>query len=492
MLNKMKKLVFILLAFSIGLISAQDNTSWKEIEKTFSQPPLGNDSDRYGFDVAIDGNFTVIGAQDRINNIEKVYVLHNDGTGWEIIAMLTPSDGVFLDRFGWSVSISGDDIVVGAYGNGSAYVFSKPANGWISMTETAKLTASDGVILNDAFGRSVSISGDQIVVGADLNDVSAQNSGSAYVFSKPISGWITMTETAKLTASNGGFEDFFGDEVSISGDNIVIGARFNLSGSAYVFSKPSGGWVSMTETAKLTASDGMGQDQFGVAVGISGDNIVVGSAGSAYVFTKPTSGWASITETGKLSTSDIEVSITFGFTVNISDDNIVIGAYTDEVNGYQSGSAYIFSKPPTGWISMTETIKLIPSDGASRDKFGGSLSISGENIVISAGGSDDDKGSVYFFKNEDIMPIKEPMLISKSKDGFSIHSYPFTQQVTITFPQGNTANSLHIYNTGGKLVKAFDRVSESVTWNTQGQSRGVYYLKAIMGSQQVIKRFVLD
>ncbi len=150
---------------------------------------------------------------------------------------------------------------------------------WI---QAAKLTASDGAA-SDSFGASVAVSGDTIVVGADGTHVGANLAqGSAYVFVKPTGGWSGMTQTAKLTASDGVAYDHFGISVAISGDTIVVGASGSNSsqGAAYVFVKPTGGWTgAMTQTAKLTASDGAANDYFGGSVAISGDTIVVGAYG---------------------------------------------------------------------------------------------------------------------------------------------------------------------------------------------------------------------
>ena len=121
------------------------------------------------------------------------------------IAKLTASDGAVYDAFGISVAISGDTAIVGAQGDddngtdsGSAYIFIKNAGVW---SQAAKLTASDGAV-DDFFGYSVAISGDTAIVGAWLDDDNATDSGSAYVFVKPVSGWADMTQTAKLTASD--------------------------------------------------------------------------------------------------------------------------------------------------------------------------------------------------------------------------------------------------------------------------------------------------
>ena len=161
------------------------------------------------------------------------------------IGQLSASDGATGDQFGSSVAISGNTIVVGAVladnGQGAAYVFTEPNAGWGDMTQVAELTASDGVS-GDFFGDAVSISGNTIVVGADNASVGANGSqGAAYVFTEPAAGWANMTQTAKLVAPNGQADADFGAAVSISGNTIVVGAdnpdHLNAQGAAYVFTR---------------------------------------------------------------------------------------------------------------------------------------------------------------------------------------------------------------------------------------------------------------
>jgi len=154
---------------------------------------------------------------------------------WVQKAKLTAGDGAASDHFGYPVSISGDTVVVGAAGDdsdkGSAYVFEKTGNNWI---KTAKLTASDGAA-GDYFGYSVSISGDTVVVGAVADNT---YQGSAYVFEKPLfGGWQDTSTAAKLTASDGAADDKFGRSVAIKGNTVVVGADGDDSyqGSAYIF-----------------------------------------------------------------------------------------------------------------------------------------------------------------------------------------------------------------------------------------------------------------
>jgi hypothetical protein len=222
-----------------------------------------------------------------------------------------------MDWFGCSVAISGDTVVIGACDNdnngtdsGSAYVFVKPAGGWGSVPSTplyedARLLPSNGAAY-DHFGNSVAIDGDAIVIGAHQDDDNGADSGSAYVFVKPIGGWASalspLEEDVKLLPSDGAQNDRFGNSVGITGDTAVIGAPFNDgnatdSGSAYLFAKPGGGWGSVPapqhERRKLLASNGGAGDELGCSVAISSETPLVGArydddkgtdSGSAYVF----------------------------------------------------------------------------------------------------------------------------------------------------------------------------------------------------------------
>ena len=167
-------------------------------------------------------------------------------SGWTQVAKLTADDGAASDGFGISVSIDGDTVVVGAHADddkgsqsGSAYVFTRDAasdlaSGW---THVAKLTADDGAAY-DEFGFSVSIDGDTVVIGANKDRDKGINSGSAYVFTRTTAGDLASgwTQVAKLTADDGAAYDEFGGSVSIGGGTVVIGTDKGYnSGSVYVF-----------------------------------------------------------------------------------------------------------------------------------------------------------------------------------------------------------------------------------------------------------------
>jgi|GEM_PF-1170803 len=353
--------------------------------------------------VAIDGNIAVIGS----NGLAEVLAFNGDT--WEKLGDLMPATED--DYFGIHLAIDHDVIVVGTSSNVSkAYVFEKPSDGWTTMTQTAILSSTDWSTA-DYFGQALDISGTTIIVGAAGDDDNGSSSGSAYVYEMPFSGWIDMTETAKLTASDGAVSQYFGKSVSISDDVILIGARGDLSdrGAAYVFVKPTDGWVNSTQTAKLVASDRVGGDQFGISVDISGEYALIGAytndpasiqnAGAAYVFEKPISGWVNSTETIKLVADDAAAYDLFGYSVSIDGQNAVIGAYQDDDNGSSSGSAYLFNRSTGTWL---ESGKIAASNGAVNDVFGYSVAISQNYILIGAKLADylefQDAGFAYLFQ----------------------------------------------------------------------------------------------
>jgi uncharacterized repeat protein (TIGR01451 family) len=307
--------------------------------------------------------------------------------------------------FGHSVSLSGDTVVVGAVTDknpageltGAAYVFVRSGTTW-SMQQ--KLLASDG-LGSDGFGESVSISGDTVVVGSRLEP----EPGKAYVFVRTGTAW---TEQAKLVASDPESNDMFGTKVFLSGDVVVIGAPHHTTaageraGAAYVFVRSGTAW---TELQRLVASDGAPWDAFGTAVSVSGDTAVVTAgygdapgvrdAGAAYVFVKSGATW---TEQQKLVASDPAPIASFGTSAALSGDTAIVGA-ANYGDAFDPGAAYVFVRTGATW---TEQQKLVASDGALGDGFGyRSVSVSGDTAIIGAIGDETaaamDAGSAYVF-----------------------------------------------------------------------------------------------
>jgi hypothetical protein len=322
--------------------------------------------DNFGVSVALSGDTAVVGAdQDDdhpvgATNEGSAYVFVRTGAPgsevWIQQAKLIASDMGWDDNFGISVAVSGDTAVVGAYGDspsGSAYVFVRTGTIW---SEQAKLKASDAAPSGDTFGNSVAVSGDTVVIGAFQDDhLGGSDAGSAYVFIRSGGVW---TEQQKLTASDAAAVDNFGRSVALSGSTVVIGAYGDthaggaVAGSAYVFLRTGTLW---SEQDKLTASDAIDGDRFGISVAVSGDTAVVGAyfdnhpfgladAGSAYVFTRSGAPGSEVwTQQAKLIAADAAQDDYFGISAAVSGDTAVVGAALDDhAGGGSAGSAYVF------------------------------------------------------------------------------------------------------------------------------------------------------
>jgi hypothetical protein len=391
---------------SLALV-AGGRAAWPEEDDLKASP--GSSEDGVGHAVGIDGEFAVVGAPTTPweDGPGCAYVFQRSGTTWTQVATLTVTGGANGDDFGAAVAISGDVVVVGAPttyavgGAGTAYVYVKPAGGWAGTgTPTATLRGSD-TVAPDHFGCAVAIDGDLIVAGAWGDRFSTPEgfaAGAAYVFVKPVTGWdSTNQQDAKLTASDRQAGDCLGFSVSISGDVILLGNYCDGdygAGNAYLYVKPVTGWTSMTETATLDVWSSVDWDQFGYSVSLSGDYALVGVPGydgvsqrdgCAYLFEKPLGGWSGTitTATAKLTASDAAYNDFFGRSVSIDGDCAMVGA-PEEMAG-ETGSAYIFEKPSSGWATGTETQKVVGSDShADRDEFGCAVALSGADAIVGA------------------------------------------------------------------------------------------------------------
>ncbi|MEM6554619.1 MAG: FG-GAP repeat protein [Pseudomonadota bacterium] len=351
--------------------------------------------DYFGYSVALSGKTALVGAYKNDNeggiDAGAAYVFVASDSDWRQQAKLMADDGAPDDTFGGNVALDGNNAVVGSRNDddigedsGSAYVFARDGNTWQQM---AKLVAEDGAV-GDAFGQAVAISNDYIVVGSPHDDDFGNSSGSAYVFRRNGSSWY---QEAKLIASDGAAGDVFGISVSVSGERILVGADLHDeiaedAGAAYMFVRTEGGWV---EQAKLTAADGAKTDLFGVRVALSGETALISArrdddptmgvdAGSAYVFVQRDGMWI---EQAKLIAPDGSADDRFARSVALFGDTALIGAMFTDDSGENSGSAYLFSRTGDSWTPVT---KLLASDGGTDDLFGWSIAIGQDYMLVGA------------------------------------------------------------------------------------------------------------
>ncbi len=371
------------------------------------------------------------------------YVFVRDGDGdWSQQAYLKASYAGSFDQFGRKVAMSGDTVVVGvasedsfAVDSGAVYVFVRDGGVW---SQQAFLKASN-IDLKDRFGESVAVSGDTVVVGVayeDSNDVgvngnqtdnSAVDSGAAYIFVRD--SFDVWSQQAYLKASNTGSFDQFGRSVAISDDTVVVGVAYEDSnavgvngnqadntafgsGAAYVFVRDRFGvW---SQQAYLKASNTDASDFLGWSVSVSGDTVVVGAAhedsnavgvngnqadntvdgsGAVYVFVRDGGVWS---QQAYLKASNTDARDYFGRSVDVCDDTVVIGAWFEDSNAtgvnrndadnsaVNSGAAYVFVRDDANVWSQRAYLKASNTDAGER--FGNSAAVSGDTVVIGAYG----------------------------------------------------------------------------------------------------------
>jgi hypothetical protein len=421
----MRKRTIPTIAFLLcALFSTAQN--WDQIIKAAASDRGAGD--QFGYSVAISGDYAIVGAPSEDENVSggatlsdagSAYFFVRSGNTWTQQQKIVASDRAAGDYFGSSVGISGDYAIVGAYGEdedaagsatlsdaGSAYIFVRTGNTW---TQQQKIVASDRGASDD-FGWSVAISGDYAIVSARNEDENASGAatlsgaGSAYIFARSGNTW---TQQQKIVASDRAAGDVFGYSVAISGDYAVVGAygedqdasggaTLSDAGSAYIFVRSGITW---SQQQKIVASDRAVADFFGYSVAISGDYAIVSAyqedenasggatltdAGSAYIFVRSGSSW---TQQQKIVAGDRAAEDRFGWSVSISGDYAIVGGYLEDEDASGgatlsgAGSAYIFVRSGNTW---TQQQKIVASDRSVNDYFGSSVAISGNFAVVGA------------------------------------------------------------------------------------------------------------
>ena len=338
-------------------IFAKEGGTWQQKQKL--QPSDLKRDDNFGYSMAISGDLAIVGA-DRadvggILDTGTAYIFAKEGGTWQQKQKLQPSDlQGYLYYFGNSVAISGDLAIVGAHGAnvegrvnmGAAYIFAKEGGTW---QQKQKLQPSD--LQNSGyFGYSVAISGDLAIVGAyRANAADKINTGAVHIFAKEGGAW---QQKQKLQPSDLQRYDNFGYSIAISGDLAIVGAYGadaegkSDAGAAYIFALEGGTWQ---QKQKLQPSDLQRGDNFGYSVAISGNVATVGAyradaadkpnAGAAYIFALEGGTWQ---QKQKLQPSDLKRGDNFGNSVAISGNVATVGAWGGDAEHKSIGTAYIF------------------------------------------------------------------------------------------------------------------------------------------------------
>jgi len=362
----------------------------------------GATGDNMGYSVAVSGDTAVIGAylndEGAAVDAGSAYVfLRTSATNWTRQQRLVIPSPATNDNFGFSVAISGDTLAVASpfdEGSGSVYVYTRSAGVWTLQQRVAPVDIAPA----DNFGFSVALDGDTLVVGANLDDTSVVDSGSAYVFTRTAGTW---SQQQRLTSTDLEANDQFGAAVAVSGDRVIVGAPkdsngFGIqAGGAYVFARSGSTW---TQQAKLSQQTGAPSDEFGTSVAINGSSAIVGQPfRDAGVINN--GGRASVfVETASvwnfqahLLPSDAASNDFFGHSVAIAGQLAVVGAYVDDLTSViNAGSAYVFKRNGSAWSQLD---KYIASDAGLNDNFGFGVALSGGTAIVGAPMDDNSFGN---------------------------------------------------------------------------------------------------
>jgi hypothetical protein len=410
-----KRIIALLIALHLTAIICLPVTLTQTSPAQFStQTKLSatdaNPVNSFGMAVAVDGNTVVVGGMgSRFSGHPQgaVYVYVRDGESWTLQQVITGGGETpdVDDAFGSSVAISGNTIVVGSYADcsagfltGAAYVYVRNGSTW-SLQQ--KLTASDAAPVA-VMGFSVAIHGDTIVAGAHGDDDEGYLTGAAYVFKREGGVW---TEQQKLKASDAASDTAFGLSVAVDNGTIAVGSPSHstpaarYSGAVYVFVHGSTGW---TEQQKMSARDITETQQLGYCVDISGDTIVATSPlnivgkhtlGAAYVFGRNEGVWS---EQRKLFDSDTGGYDGFALRAAIDGDRIVVGDATDNTGAPWGGAAYVYERSGNSGWSLHHV--LTASDAAYLDFLGVAVAVSGDTVVAGSSQKENMKGAAYIFR----------------------------------------------------------------------------------------------
>jgi len=372
--------------------------------------------------------------------------------------------------------------------------------------EQVKLLASDGDEF-DEFGGSVSISGDYTIVGAKYDEREyGLFFGSTYIFKRSdVPEDPNWPEQVKLMASDGEDGDFFGWSVSISTDAnyVIVGAYDDEPPSVYIFKRSDvpndPNWY---QQAKLTASDGLEDDEFGHCVSVSCDYALVGAyfgdgndyySGAAYVFKRDGASWS---ELQKFAPLDGETGDHFGQSVSISGDYAIVGAAYDNEEKYECGSAYIFKRSDVpndpNWYQQA---KLTASDAGAGDLFGISVSLSGDYAMVGAWYDDDNgtnSGSAYIFKRDGESWVQQAKLTAC--DGAPYDFFGYSGSISGNYAvvgahgddhNGNDTGSAYIFKRNGTCWIPHQKLtaSDGAAYDCFGYSVSISGEYAIIGAR---------
>ena len=386
---------------------------------------------RYGFSVALQSDLLAVGAPWQAVNGGKTGVVflyrraYPAPEYWLKIAELTPDDGVADGRFGASLALDGDILVVGSpkdddhgVDSGSVYLYQQNIGGQDAWGLARKISPPDGKA-TALFGTSIDLSGVFLAVGAANDDPVNNGSGSAYVFGRNTGGADNWGLVKKLVATDRTALAAFGSSISAAPGLIFVGAEGDgqngvNSGAVYQFAQDSGGVGNWGQVRKILATDGSAYDYFGASLATDGLTLVVGAeredtggndAGAVYLYERDAGGPESWGLADKIPYTGRPDAF-FGWSVTLAGEVALVGAPLDDnlADGGQifgaSGSLTTLGRGTGHWEVAGKTLAV----DKSHVIFGSSLALYGDTLAIARSASLDGEPKVSFYRSSVSVP----------------------------------------------------------------------------------------
>jgi FG-GAP repeat/Secretion system C-terminal sorting domain len=491
-----------------------------------------NSTSLYGRRVDISGDYAIVGAYDDNENglqpsAGAAYIYkRNSANQWKQVQKISSNQS--YSRFGYSVAIDGNYAVIGApyrrspislgleSGSGTAYIYQLQSDGFWKQIEFIR--PSDYNLTEDSenlqrFGVSVDISANTVIIGSDLDSSYTNaniktNAGSAYIFQKQADN--TWKQMQKLLASDRQIGDNFGIKVKISKNTCFVSAYKNgynangvdllsKSGSVYVFQRQSNdSWL---QTQKLVASDRKTDDEFGDCIDISGDYALVtpdkGRVNGGYIFKKQANGtWLEIQKLPNFNPVVTGSNNTFYLNAALNENYALIGVY-----GFsnQAGKVLVFQRQPNdSWVLVKE---IMATDSIKSDAFGYAIAMDDKNFIVSAITNSTDlncentianAGSAYIFPISSLPQALTQTGTSTNTFNMKVAPNPLQDQVEV-FLQNDESKPTDVllYDAFGKLLFSKQKSMErQLTIDMNAFADGLYILIAKQGENQAVQKLI--
>lgn len=327
----------------------------------------GGGGDAFGQAVALRNGGMLVGAPNAAGGVGRVYAFSGSGSSYSYLEFVAPNSGTVstyarglgLDRMGTNAFVAGT-----VSGMPTNWLFARTGANWFVGSSLSPPESASGAAI-------------------DLGNLVVGGSFAAYVYDTGGGGQQTLTPSDFVPSNTNGY---FGPPVAISGNTILVTAEpfdagLQFGHFAYIFGKSGSSWV---QQAKLVPNDlaSSNNPHFHFTVALEGATAVLATSAGAYVFRQVGSDWTQVQKI--LPPSDRSE---FGAAVDMSGDTMVIGA----ISGPDAGAAYVYGRSGESWIQG-------PTLGsrASADGFGAAVAVSGGTVAVGSSGSGSD-GAVYLF-----------------------------------------------------------------------------------------------